>query len=154
MPDEFGPYLRELRKARGIPLRRFADAIGMDPSNYSRVERGEAPPPQTPIMSAIIEQLGLEAGRDPRWYQLLSCASVSRGRVPDPVLQDEEIARLLPAFFARVHQLRDEHPATLDELRAAFRAVIERTQERPGAQDADAAAGANGPHARAPRAGA
>ena len=87
----------------------------------------------------------MRVGHDAAWYELISRAALSRGRVPDPVLQDEEVARLLPAFFARVHQARREHPGTLSELYAALRDVIESTQSRTAAAN-------EGPHQRtAPR---
>jgi hypothetical protein len=75
----------------------------------------------------------MRVGHDAAWYELISRAALSRGRVPAPVLQDEEVARLLPAFFARVHEIRGKQPVTLTELYAALRETIENAQDRANA---------------------
>ena len=51
----FGEFVRDRRLARDLTLRDFCRRIGEDPSNWSKVERGILPPPQS------IEKLNLLA---------------------------------------------------------------------------------------------
>lgn len=63
----FGAYLRECRLKAGYGLRSFAEAIDMQPSNFSNVEHGRVPPPQDPAMLATIsDTLGLPEGSKER----------------------------------------------------------------------------------------
>ena len=56
--------LREIRKARGLTLQQAAAAAGLDPSNLSRIERGESiPQPERAIR--LESALGIESADGP-----------------------------------------------------------------------------------------
>ena len=56
-PRKFGETVRELRNAKKIGLRRFAELIGMSPTYLSKVERDEFPPPAEVKVVAIATAL-------------------------------------------------------------------------------------------------
>lgn len=117
MRKEFGQYLRELREERGISARSFAKLIQMDASNFSKIERGEVPPPSDAILGRFAEALGISVVVDERWYGLKYRADVCRGELPDDVMKDDAIAGLLPAFFAHI---RKEKPKDLEEMYSIY----------------------------------
>lgn len=41
MKKSFGEFIRELREKEGLPLRKIASYIDIDPSTLSKIERGE-----------------------------------------------------------------------------------------------------------------
>ena len=56
--DTFGGYLRELREAKGLPLRKVAAELDIDTSILSKIERNErkANVNMLPICARIFEQ--------------------------------------------------------------------------------------------------
>lgn len=120
MKNTFGTYLRRLREQQEIPLRRFALRIGMDPSNYSKIERGEVSPPTEATLAKIAEGLGISVVTD-EWVELKCHADVGRGEVPVALLEREDaLAGLLPAFFAQLHKERVE---TMHDVMHIYKAV-------------------------------
>jgi transcriptional regulator with XRE-family HTH domain len=86
--ETFGKLLRKLRLEAGFGLRVFAEAIGMKPSNLSRLETERLPPPNSAERIAqIAEALGLnEASAEFRELNDLA-AEAKPGRVA-PDVQD------------------------------------------------------------------
>lgn len=121
MQNNFGMLLRGLREQRRISLRKFAESIGMDPSNYSRIERGEVAPPGEDVLSRIACGLGIEPGLSDEWYNLKFQADTERHRIPDEVMAQEEVAASLPAFFAL---LREGKARTPEEMYEAMSKII------------------------------
>jgi transcriptional regulator with XRE-family HTH domain len=95
----FGETVRELRKKKGISLRRFAQKVDMSPTYLSKVERGEFKPPAEEKVMAIASALG----EDPD--ELLALA----GRVPSDV-QDiiKERPREMASFLRAARKLPPE----------------------------------------------
>lgn len=56
-PRKFGGTVRELRNAKKIGLRRFAEIVGMSPTYLSKVERDEFSPPAEEKVLAIAKAL-------------------------------------------------------------------------------------------------
>lgn len=59
----FGEYIRERREnlrkeSKTYSLRRIAEAVGVEPSYLSKVERGEQPPPSEATICALADALG------------------------------------------------------------------------------------------------
>lgn len=54
----FGEYIRKLRKENGLPLRKVAAMIDIDPSTLSKIERGErsANKEMLPILADILKE--------------------------------------------------------------------------------------------------
>ncbi len=57
----FGEFIKNLRIERRMTLREFCWAAKFDPSNWSRIERGLAPPPKSKVvLQGIAEMLNVE----------------------------------------------------------------------------------------------
>lgn len=114
---QFGQFIKARRVALGISLRQFAIALGMDPSNYSKLERGEAVPPGEATIAKIASQLGIQPDSS-EWTNMMHKAAFDRRELPAG-LSEHALAHALPAFFARVPDAQ-----TPEELVALFHTVL------------------------------
>ena len=117
----FGERLKKLRLDRDLTLRAFCVETGVEPGNYSKMERGLLAAPKSDEKLEPY-RLALRLDRDSsEWRELLRLASLSRGEIPHRILSDKELAGKLPALFRSLEGdgIRDE--AALDELVAATR---------------------------------
>ncbi len=116
----FGDYIKALRLERRLSLRAFAHALGSDPANYSKVERGLLQAPTGPArLEPYRRALGLETS-SPEWREAVRLASLSRGELPRSALSDGDLVAKLPALFRTL----DGDPvdeSRLDELIALIR---------------------------------
>ena len=111
----FGAFIKKLRIRNKRTLREFCLEHGLDPGNYSRLERGLFPPPQKDdLLEKYAIALGLERG-SAEWLELFDLAAASRGQLPSDLLADEELLGKLPALF-RTLRGRDVSPEKLDAL--------------------------------------
>ena len=95
----FGKFIKELRANRRLGLREFCLKTGYDPSNWSKIEREVSPPPKDDAtLREWAKQLGLKQNTDD-WHKFFNYAAVDAGRIPDHLLEDEELAAHLPVFF-------------------------------------------------------
>jgi len=75
--ESFGEYIRKLREDNGLPLRKVAAVLDIDPSTLSKIERGErsANKEMIPILAELFkentEALGLILLSDKVAYDLL-----------------------------------------------------------------------------------
>ncbi len=75
--ESFGEYIKHLREQSGLPLRKVAAALDIDPSTLSKIERGErsANKDMIPILADLFsedrEKLGLILSSDKVVYHLL-----------------------------------------------------------------------------------
>src|SRR5438552_3843146 len=94
---KFSERLKELRIARGLTLRECSQKVGVDPSNWSKLERGITPAPKD---QSIIEGWAeaLSFNYDER-ISLLDAAAISRGEIPNDLASDEKVLAALPVFF-------------------------------------------------------
>jgi transcriptional regulator with XRE-family HTH domain len=98
-PQKFGEYVKDRRIAAGVTLRSFCREAGIDPSNWSKIERGVlAPPDDQEVTRRIAGLLGLNATEH---LELEDLASIARGQIPAD-LKDEEILTKMPAFFRAI----------------------------------------------------
>lgn len=82
-----------------LSLRRFAERADLDPGNASRLERGLAAPPETPeVLDRIALALELREG-SPERHHLLDLAAAAKGRIPQDLLRDDQVAARLPLLF-------------------------------------------------------
>jgi transcriptional regulator with XRE-family HTH domain len=56
----FGRFIRDKREEAGIPLRVFADRIGISPAYWSRIEREMEKAPKDELIERAATVLGLE----------------------------------------------------------------------------------------------
>jgi transcriptional regulator with XRE-family HTH domain len=95
----FGEHVRRRRKEMRLGLREFCLQLGFDASNWSKIERGIAPPPgERETLDRIAEALGWKAGGEER-RALLDLAAIDRGKLPEDILNDEKLMSTLPMFF-------------------------------------------------------
>jgi transcriptional regulator with XRE-family HTH domain len=118
--SEFGEYIKNLRLARRITLRAFAEIVGADPANYSKLERGKLPPPADPTrLEPYRKALGLDS-ESPEWREAIRLASLDRGELPPRIISNATLMAKLPALF-RTLEGEPVDEATLDELVAMLR---------------------------------
>src|SRR4051812_48249802 len=98
MQTVFGALLVQLRKKHGITARKFAQEVGLDPSYFGRIERGEVAPPSEDVIARFAMRFNIGVGFTPEWFDLIGAADVARGRIPDKILEQEHVAAMLPAF--------------------------------------------------------
>ena len=95
----FGQFVRELRARKRITLREFCLKNNHDPSNWSKMEREELPPPENPnMLEDWALELGIEKGSTD-WYLFFDLAAQGRGKIPPDLLNDVELVDALPMFF-------------------------------------------------------
>ena len=109
----FGDFAKGKRMALGMSLREFCRQNDLDWGNLSRIERGIAPPPKSPeALDRLALALGIKKGSDD--YQTFTeLAAISAGRIPDRIMNDEELLAKLPLVFRTI----EGRKLTPDELR-------------------------------------
>lgn len=108
----YGEFVKARRVARKIGLREFCKLVGVDASNWSKVERGLLPPPQDDEKHRkIAETLDIEVDSN-AWIEMKDLASVDAGMIPKDILSEESVLKSLPVFF---RTLRSDKP-TAEEL--------------------------------------
>ena len=118
----FGEFFKERRIALGKTLRQFCHENGLDPGNISRLERSLLPPPQSrEVLESYAKHLKLKKGSDD-WYEFFDLAATGAGRIPQEILEDEELMEKLPILF-RTLRGQKVPDAQLDELVRKIRKV-------------------------------
>ena len=113
--NSFGDLLRKLRTDRKVTLRAFCLKNAFDPGNFSRIERGLFPAPQSQeILKKYAGAFELEPGSD-EWLEFFDAAAVSKGQIPPDLLSDAEVVEKLPVLF-RTLRGKPVPPEKLDEL--------------------------------------
>ncbi len=96
---KFRDYAKDLRIAAGQTLRSFCRDAAIDPSNWSKIERGVLPPPDdADFLKRIAAVLALSG--DQR-AELSDMAAIARGQIPVD-LKDDELLSKMPAFFRAI----------------------------------------------------
>ena len=124
MASRFGDFLKNCRLKQELTLREFSRRAGVDPGNYSKMERGLLPPPKgREKLMEYAGHLGLEEGTDD-WLTFFDLAASEAGMIPEDIADDAELLERLPLLFrtARGHKLEDKELLDLvDYLRGASR---------------------------------
>lgn len=96
-PATFGELLKDFRIRREFTLRECSQALGIDPSNWSKMERGVNPGPKDEgMLKAWAKHLQLS----PEEYATLAdYSALSRGAIPTASASDERVLQALPVFF-------------------------------------------------------
>ena len=116
----FGTHIKDLRIAQGLTLRDCSDQLGVDPSNWSKLERGINPAPKDITVLEVWADFFHLAGAAKQAF--FDAAALSRHEIPADLASDERVLAALPAFFraARGSEL-DE--ASLKQFVADVRAL-------------------------------
>ncbi|MBS1562316.1 MAG: helix-turn-helix transcriptional regulator [Bacteroidetes bacterium] len=121
----FGTKIKELRLEYKFSLRRFCLAMDIDPSNWSKTERGILPPPRdTDFFEKLATVLELDR-LDIKVIELRDVAITESGSIPDYVMSNKELLGLLPMFFRTVGNGR---PSTeeLEKMVKLIQSTIEK----------------------------
>lgn len=103
----FGALLKDIRIAKGLTLRQCCELLGVDPSNWSKLERDITPAPKDPtILEAWADSLELTGEARQHFFDT---AALSRRELPADIAADEKVMAALPVFFraARGSELDD-----------------------------------------------
>ncbi len=103
----FGDFMKQLRLKNKITLREFCRVTGIDPSNWSKIERGVLPPPKSKMMLEEIARVLKLTKESEEWYTLMDLAAITH--IPKELLSDEMIIEKLPVFF---RTLRGQKPTS------------------------------------------
>jgi len=115
----FGEFIKAKRIEKELTLRAFSKLIGVDPSNWSKIERGLLPGPQeNGKLKIIAKVLDISVGST-TWQELTDKAEISAGLIPKDILSDAEVTKSLPVFFRTI---RSEKP-TPEELERLIEAI-------------------------------
>jgi transcriptional regulator with XRE-family HTH domain len=102
--DDFGGLLRDLRLKANLGLRRFAELIGMKPSNLSDIENGRRHPPSDPDkLRETAETLGLAEDSE-EWRRLFDAAR-RHGDLPADIRHMAD-RKLVPALLRTIDNLQ------------------------------------------------
>lgn len=115
---EFGEFIKNKRLLLNLSLRKFCELVEIDPSNWSKVERGVMPltTDQDKLLEIIKVLKILEGTTD--YTKFFDLASVAKRKIPDYVYNNAELLNLLPVFFrtASKDKPSDEELEKLVEL--------------------------------------
>ena len=114
----FNETVKTLRLQKRLTLRDFCEQVGLDPSNWSKVERGVNPPPgDVSVLERLAEFFGLAGTAK---LSFMDEAALQRREIPPDVADNVILQRALPAFFraARDHELTEaELKSFADDIR-------------------------------------
>jgi len=117
----FGKFFKAKRQALGLALREFCLKHRLDPGNMSRLERGLLAPPQgRDRLEKYAKCLSLKKGSDD-WCTFLDLAAAAKGRIPQELLEDEDLVAKLPLIFRALRGKRFTNKR-LDDLVKEVRA--------------------------------
>jgi transcriptional regulator with XRE-family HTH domain len=93
----FGAKLKNCRIRNRMTLRDCCDKLGVDASNWSKLERDVNPAPKDiEVLEAWAEFFHLNTKEKQEFFDL---AALSRNQIPDDIANDERLMAKLPAFF-------------------------------------------------------
>ncbi len=94
---KFGGFVRAKRLEQNLSLRKFCNVLQIDPSNWSKIERGVLPlTTEENKLKEMIELLKLSEEDTERFKDL---AMLARKEIPEKVYSDQEILDALPVLF-------------------------------------------------------
>jgi transcriptional regulator with XRE-family HTH domain len=103
----FGEFVKKKRTEAGLSLREFCRMTGLDPSNWSKVERGVFPPPKSSrTVRDIAAALILPADSDD-WHTLRDLAAI--GHIPSELAPWGQESEKLAVFFRMARGKKPAH---------------------------------------------
>ena len=111
----FNETVKSLRLQKRLTLRDFCYQAGLDPSNWSKVERGVNPPPgDVGLLERLADFFGLTGANK---LAFIDEAALQRREIPADVAENTILQKALPAFFraARGHELSEQELQSLAE---------------------------------------
>ncbi len=115
----FGETIKNKRIAKQLTLRHCCAELGVDPSNWSKMERGVTPPPKDiGILERWARFFGMAGTEKQEFFDL---ASLARSELPADMASDARVLAALPAFFRAVRGAElegDKLKEFVEEIRA------------------------------------
>lgn len=108
--NRFGELLRASRLAKGLTLRKFAEALGVSPTYVSGIENGTLPPPTSDRIATIAKLLEVDSD------ELIEVA----GRWDDLAKQKAEESSEFVMLFRAV---KDMSPDQLNQVTEAAKQI-------------------------------
>lgn len=98
----FGKFIKEKRVNADLTLREFCRQMGVDASNWSKIEREKLLPPRDEEkLKKIAFILGIN--KDSQDYNtLFDLASVESGKIPKYIMSNKDLLKILPIFFRTI----------------------------------------------------
>ena len=124
---QFGRYVKELREKRGLSLREFCRLAGLDPSNWSKVERGLLSPPRSQKALNDIAGVLLVAKGTEEWHMLFDRAAI--GHIPGELVGGNKVMERLPIFFRSARGAKVD-AEMIKELKELFREGKEKGKKK------------------------
>ena len=121
----FGEFVRARRAELELPLREFCEKNEIDPSNWSKLERGRLAPPQGETLARYAKALRLKKG-SPEWFEFCDLASAETGRIP-PDLAESEIAAKLPVLFRTLRESAKDGGRDTEKLLEDLKNIIKES---------------------------
>jgi transcriptional regulator with XRE-family HTH domain len=113
--NKFDDFIKEKRLAAKLTLRQFCQLASVDPSNWSKIERGIGETPKSKeMLDRIAGVLQLNQGEKDNLIDLAIVASIPKE------FRSESVIEKLPIFFRTV---RGEKP-TEAELKKLFETIV------------------------------
>ena len=114
-----GEFVKNMRMKNRITLREFCRLAKIDPSNWSKIERGVLQPPKSKeVLDEIAQILKLEKGSE-EYHLLFDLAAISF--IPKDLVGDKSVVDKLPVFL---RTLRGQ-PPTRKELEKLIEILAE-----------------------------
>jgi len=99
----------------------YFNALHIDPSNWSKYERGVAKPPvNIKILDEFASYLEIEKGTA-EYKEFIDFANIDQGKIPIDILENNRIKEFLPVFFRTARDTR----STEEELMGIIKAIQE-----------------------------
>ncbi|MFH0739952.1 MAG: helix-turn-helix transcriptional regulator [bacterium] len=110
--QKFGEKLKNIRAKKEMSLREICKAVNYDPSNWSKIERGQlAPPSDEKVLDKWATALGIPK-KSKEFQEFIYQAKIAQGIIPQDIMTRENLVNCLPAIF---RTLRNEKP-TKEEI--------------------------------------
>lgn len=118
----FGEFVRARRATLGLPLRAFCEKNEIDPSNWSKMERGRLGPPQGETLERYARALKLKKS-SAEWFEFCDLAAAEAGRIPSD-LAEGEIAAKLPVLFRTLRESAKDGGRDTEKLLEELKNII------------------------------
>lgn len=112
-----GELIKMKRMERELTLRNFCEKAKLDPSNWSKVERGLL---ESPKSLAVLESISIVLQMSEEEFQELKDIAAIES-IPKGIKPDREILESLPVFFRTV---RDKNPDS-EKLKTLIKIIKE-----------------------------
>lgn len=99
-----GKLIKQRRKAANISLRKFASLISVDPSNWSKVERGILPFSMNKTKTAhIAKALGIKkSGKE--MLDFMDSLAISQSKIPDDIVKEQTMPYSIKQKFKEIRE--------------------------------------------------